>query len=449
MAQVMTSALALLGGPRTVTANPGDTFTWPIITPEIEAAVLEVLRRGAMSGTDVTVKFEQEFAAWHGLEYGLAHNTGTAALHSAMFGLGIGKGDEIICPTVTYWASALPVFSLGGTVVFADIDPNSLCLEPTDIERWITPRTKAIVVVHYLGHPADMDPIMAIARRHNLKVIEDCSHAHGAQYKGRMVGTIGDVGAFSLMSGKSFAIGEGGIFITNDRRVYERAIAFGHYERHKSLTEEDLVAGAGLPLGGYKYRMHQLSSAVGREQIKKYPSEMAEIDRAMNYFWDLLEGVPGIRAHRPPKDSGLTMGGWYSPVGLYRPEELSGLSVTRFCQALAAEGVSTRPGLNKALHLHKVFGDLDIYGDGEPTRVANLPEGATISQPMGTLPVAESIQGRVFGVPWFKKYSPDVIQEHVSAIKKVVERHEDLLADDPGNPTVAGSWGMTVRADAS
>lgn len=448
MAQVMTSALALLGGPRSVAANPDDAFTWPIITPEIEAAVLEVLRRGAMSGTDVTVQFEREFAAWHGAEFGLAHNTGTAALHAAMFALGIGKGDEIICPSVTYWASALPVFSLGGTVVFADIDPNSLCIEPTDIERWITPRTKAIVVVHYLGHPADMDPIMAIARRHNLKVIEDCSHAHGALYKGKMVGTIGDVGAFSLMSGKSFAIGEGGIFITNDQRVYERAIAFGHYERHKSLTEEDLVAGAGLPLGGYKYRMHQLSSAVGREQIKKYPSEMAEIDRAMNYFWDLLEGVPGIRAHRPPKDSGLTMGGWYSPVGLYRPEELSGLSVTRFCQALAAEGVPTRPGLNKALHLHPVFNDLDIYGDGQPTRVANLPEGATIAQPAGTLPVSEGIQARVFGIPWFKKFYPEVIQEHVDAIKKVVERHEDLLADDPGNPTTAGNWGMTRREGA-
>jgi len=445
MAQVLTSALALLGGPRAVTAEQGNTFTWPIITPEIEAAVLDVLRAGKMSGTDVTMQFEREFAAWHGTQYGLAHNTGTSALHSAMFGLGIGKGDEIICPSMTYWASCLPVYSLGGTVVFADIDPHSLCIDPNDIERWITPRTKAIVAVHYLGYPADMDPIMAIARKHDLKVIEDCSHAHGARYKGKMVGTIGDVGAFSLMSGKSFAIGEGGIFLTNDQRVYERAIAFGHYERHASLEEDDLAAGAGLPWGGYKYRMHQLSSAVGREQLKNYPAQMAEIDEAMNYFWDLLEDVPGVRAHRPPKDSGLTMGGWYAPVGLYRPEELSGLSVKRFCQALAAEGVPTRAGCNKALHLHPVFEELDIYGDGKPTRVANLPDGVTISQPKGTFPVAEGIQERVFGVPWFKKYRPELIQEYADAIKKVVSRHDELLADDPGNGPDGGNWGMSRR----
>src|SRR5439155_6947124 len=137
-----------------------------------------------------------------------------------------------------------------------------------DIERWITPRTRAIVAVHYLGHPADMDSILDIARRHGLRVIEDASHAHGAIYKGKKVGTFGDVAAFSLMSGKSFAIGEGGILLTNDQTIYERAIAFGHYERHATLTIEDLADAAGLPLGGHKYRMHQLSSAVGRIQLK-------------------------------------------------------------------------------------------------------------------------------------------------------------------------------------
>src|SRR5947209_12920111 len=240
MAQTLTSALALYGGPKGVQSDPGDTFTWPIITPEIEAAVLAVLRAGTMSGTDVTMEFERAFSDWHGMTYGLAHNTGTAALHSAMFGLGIGKGDEIICPSLTYWASCLPVYSLGGTVVFADVDPETLCIDPGDIEHRITPRTRAIIAVHYLGHPADMDRILDIARRHDLRVIEDASHAHGALYKGKLVGTFGDVSAFSLMSGKSFAIGEGGILLTNDRRTYERAIAFGHYERHATLTIEDL-----------------------------------------------------------------------------------------------------------------------------------------------------------------------------------------------------------------
>jgi len=158
------SNLALLGGRKTIQTEPGDIFTWPIITREIEEAVLEVLRAGNMSGTDVTKKFEEEYAVWHKMKYALGHSTGTGALHSAMFGLGIGKGDEIICPSITYWASALPVYSLGGTVVFAEIDPETLCIDPDDIEKRITERTKAIVVVHYEAMPAEMDSIMRIAK---------------------------------------------------------------------------------------------------------------------------------------------------------------------------------------------------------------------------------------------------------------------------------------------
>jgi perosamine synthetase len=439
------SQLALLGGPKAVQSDPGDTFRWPIITPEVEEAVLEVLRAGKMSGIDVTKEFEKEYAAWQGVQYALAHNNGTAALHAAMFGVGIGKGDEIICPSITYWASCLPVFSLGGTVVFADIDPETLNIDPNDIERRITERTKAILVVHYQGYPADMDRIMAIARRHRLAVIEDGSHAHGALYKGRMVGSIGDVSAFSLMSGKSLACGEGGILLTNDRRIYERAMIFGHYERAADITLPDLAEGVGLPWGGYKYRMHQLTSAVGRVQLRNYPAQMAEIDEAMNYFWDLLEGLPGIRAHRPPKGSGLTMGGWYMPSGLYHPEELSGLSLYRFCQAVSAEGSICVPGCNKALHLHPLLNTVDVYGQDRPTRLANLPDGVDIRQPPGSLPVAEGIQERVFGVPWFKRFRPKVIEEHAAAFRKVIENHRELLPGDPGNPPDLGSWGLTLR----
>jgi len=446
----MGSSLALLGGSKAVQTDPGDMFKWPIVTPEIEEAVLDVLRRGAMSGMDVTIEMEKEYAAWHGAKYALGHNTGTQAIQAGLYGLGVGYGDEIICPSITYWASCLQVYTLGGTVVFADIDPDTLCIDPNDIEHRITERTKVIVVVHYQGYPADMDPIMDIARRHGLKVFEDCSHAHGALYKGRMVGTIGDAAGFSIMSGKSFAAGEGGILVTNDQRVYERAIAFGHYARHSTdLTLPDLVAGAGLPWGGYKNRMNQLTSAMARVQIKKYPEEMAEIDKAMNYFWDQLEGVPGIKPHRPPKGSGSTMGGWYAPHGLYRPEELEGLSVHYFCEAVRAEGVPTHPGVNKALHLHPLFNTLDVYNHGRPTRLANLPEGVDIRQPEGSLPVSEGIQERTFSIPWFKHYRPEIIEEHAYAFRKVAENYKDLLPSDPGNPPEAGSWGLTRTLAAS
>jgi len=436
----MGEKLAIFGGPKAVKSDPGDIFTWPVITKEDEDAVLEVLRKGGMSGTDVTKEFEKEFAQWQGTKYALGFNNGTAAIQAAMYGCKVGVGDEIICPSVTYWASAIQVFSLGGTVVFADVDPETLCIDPKDIEHRISERTKAIVVVHYLGHPADMDPIMEIARKYNIKVIEDVSHAQGGLYKGRKLGSIGDVGAMSLMSGKSFAIGEAGMLVTNDTEIYERAIALGHYERfNNSIQTEYLKPYTGLPLGGYKYRMHQLSSAVGRVQLKYYDVRCAEIQKAMNYFWDLLEGVPGIRAHRVPKDSGSTMGGWYAAHGLYRPEELGGLSVTRFTEAVRAEGVENcTPGCNAALHTHALFNSCDIYGHGKPTRIANATRD--VRKFDESLPVSEKIGSLTFWIPWFKKYKPEIIEEYAYAFRKVAENYKELLKDDKGNPEKLGGW---------
>lgn len=420
------SVLAIKGGPKTIKTPVGDTFKWPIITKEDERAVLEVLRAGKMSATDVTMKFEEELARWHNMKYALCHNTGTAAIHAAMFGCKVGVGDEVIVQSLTYWASALQVFTLGATPVFAEVDPNTLTLDPRDIEHRITERTKAIVVVHYCGYPTDMDPILKIARKHNLKVIEDVSHAHGGLYKGRLVGTIGDVGAMSVMSGKALAVGEGGFLVTNDREIYERAVAFGHYERHGSaLTIPYLKQNAGLPLGSQKYRMHQISSAVGRVQLKRYRKRMETIQKAMNYFWDLLEGVPGIRPHRPPKNSRSTMGGWYAPKGLYVPEELGGLPVVRFCEAVTAEGCPIGPGANFPMHLHPVLNDVDVYGHGKPTRIVFASRD--VRQRTGSLPVTESMPGRCFSIPWFKHYRPRIIREHAEAFRKVAEHAEELL----------------------
>ncbi len=429
--------LAINGGAKAVGADSGDMFTWPIITEEDEAAVLDVLRRGAMSGVDVTQAFEKDYAEWHGTDYALGFSSGTASLQSAMWACGVGVGDEIIAPSVTYWATCLPAFSLQATIVFADIEKDNLCLDPNDIEHRITERTKAIVPVHYCGHPADMDPIMEIAKKHNLKVIEDVSHAHGALYKGRTVGTIGDVGCFSVMSGKSLAVGEGGMMVTNDRYIWEKCTAWGHYGRtaatrwtgdteEKVITAPDLVPYVGMPWGGYKYRMHQLSSACGRVQLKHYRARMDEIQKSMNYFWDLLDGVPGVKAHRPAADSGSTMGGWYAAKGLYKADELGGLSIQKFCQAVSAEGCSTGPGCNKPLHQHPLFQTADIYGHGKPTRIANSTWD--VREGDKSLPVSEQVMTSCYGIPWFKHYRPEIIEQYANAFKKVAE-NADQLAD--------------------
>lgn len=438
------SELALFGGKPAVTyegtgLNDGtDMFKWPVITKEDEDAALDVLRKGAMSGTNVTKEFEADFCEWVGAKYALGTCNGTAALHAAMYGCGVGRGDEVICPSVTYWASCTSALSLGATVVFADIDPNTLCLDPKKLEAKITDRTKAIMVVHYLGYPADMDEIMAIAKKHNVKVIEDVSHAQGGLYKGRKLGTIGDIAAMSLMAGKSLAIGEAGILHTDNLEIYERAIAFGTYERFKNVQTEYLKPLEGLPLGGYKHRMHQISAAVGRVQLKYYDERCAEIRKAMNYFWDLLEGVPGLKAHRVDESTGSNMAGWYAPHGIYVPEELEGLSVTRFCEAVRAEGVSIGPGCNLALHTHAVYNNADIYNDGKPTRIAFANKD--VREMDKDLAVSEGIGARTYNIPWFKNFDKEVIEQYANAFKKVALNYKELLEGDEGNPKTLGGW---------
>ena len=423
-----TEELALQGGPKAITLHPGDIFRWPIVTAEDEQAVIEVLRAGQMSGTEITQQFEREFAQWMPRKHALCFNNGTESIRAAMWACGVGAGDEIIAPAMTYWASATQALTLGAAVNFADIDPDTLCIDPNDIEHRIGPATKAIVVVHYAGYPCPMEQIMDIAARHDIKIIEDVSHAQGSLYRGRMVGTFGDIAAMSLMSGKSLAIGEAGIALTDDRLLFERGIAYGHYERTGmpsrysdatgEITFDELMPYRGVPLGGYKHRLNQTCSAMGRVQLKHYDARIVEIQEAMNRFWDLLEGTPGIKAHRPPTDSGSTMGGWYAARGLYRAEELGGLPCEKYCEAVRAEGVDIcTPGANFPLHIHDIFHTADVFRMGRPTMISFGQRD--VRQEPGTLKNAESIKEIAFAVPWFKHDRPEVIEQYAHAYRKV------------------------------
>ncbi len=433
--------LALFGGPKSITRPDRELLKWPIITEEDEAAVLHVLREGRMSGWEISMQFEKEFADWMGVRFALAHNTGTASLQAAMFAVGVGRGDEIICPSQTYWASCLQAFSLGATVVFADIEAESWCIDPSDIAHRITPQTKAIVVVHYLGHPCDMDAIMAIAQQHGVRVIEDVSHAQGGLYKGRRLGTIGDVAGISLMTAKSFAVGEGGMLTTNNRKIYERAVAFGHYERFSGDTSlgafenEDLRPLYGLPLGGNKYRMHQMSSAVGRVQLKSYDQRSEEIRRANQYFWSRLEDVPGIRAHRTTYPDS-NMAAHYESRGHFDSAAVGGLSLDRFVEALQAEGYTDCVGgLLQPLHTHPVFNEADIYADNKPTRIAFADRD--LREPANALPVSAAVNQRAVTIPWFKHCWTEHIDEYALAFRKVLLRADELRQNIPSpNPAV-------------
>jgi dTDP-4-amino-4,6-dideoxygalactose transaminase len=242
----------------------------------------------------------------------------------------------------------------------------------------------------------------------------------------------------SIMSGKSLATGEGGVMVTNDRSLYEKCIAYGHYERtgpatmysgsYEGITDPELNRYAGLAIGGYKHRIHQLSSAVGRVQLKYYDERMAEIQAGMNRFWDLLEGVPGIKAHRPPKDSGSTMGGWYAAKGLYRADELGGLPCAKFCEAVTAEGVGCAPGANFPLYQHEVFHSADLFYMGEPTMISFGQRD--VRQSVGDLPVSDSIGKIAYSIPWFKHDRPEIIEQYAAAYRKVAEHADELLEEE-------------------
>lgn len=210
---------------------------------------------------------EQEFAAANGMKHCLATTSGTASLLCCLAALGIGEGDEVIVPGYTFIASISSIMLMGAMPVLAEID-SSLTIDPRDIECKITKRTKAIMPVHMLGNPCDMDAIMAVAGRHGLAVIEDCCQAAGARYKGRPVGTMGDISAFSLNIFKTITSGDGGLVVTNDDRLYERAFGF-HDQGHKPNR-------AGVEVGnrsivGMNFRINELTAAVALAQFRKLP----------------------------------------------------------------------------------------------------------------------------------------------------------------------------------
>jgi dTDP-4-amino-4,6-dideoxygalactose transaminase len=414
------SKLAILGGTKTVVSAPQDLYAWPLIGEEDEGAVLDLLRKPNFVDSEAVEAIEEEFSEWLGSKYALACSSGTSAIEAALFACGVGPGSEVIAPSLTHWASVLPAFRLGATVVFADILPSTLNLDPVSVGRLITSRTRVIVVVHQHSRPCDMDALKALAKSHSVALLEDASHALGSRYKGRKVGILGDVGAFSL-NGKSLAAGEGGMLVTNDRALFESALAWGHNHRFTTGNVQDthLQPFAGLPLGGTTSRMHNLTAALARVQLRHFQSRMEIVDAAMKLFWDRLRDVSGIASHEPPSEEGSTMGCWYRPLGLYEAKDLGGLDLRLFAAAVSAEGVECEllTDFRQPLHLHA---RLREGGD------AGFPGAPHVRCRFDTnLQATENVSA--FTVPRFTKLNPAAIEAHAEAFTKVVRHYEELL----------------------
>ncbi len=442
--------LALLGGKPVMNVKPlKELFKWPIITQEDLDAAMDVVVNNRFSDTDITIKFQEEFAEWQGRKFALAFPNGTMSISAAMFAIGLGMGDEIICPTKTYWASVVPANALGASVVFCNIN-DKLSLDPDDLERCITPKTKAIMVVHYLSYPCDMDRIMEIANKHNLYVIEDVSHAQGGMYKGKKTGNFGHVAAMSMMSEKAFAAGELGMLVTDDRKIYERAIAYAHYDRNNPenvYESEDLVKYHHIALGGVKGRANQLCTALARVQLKYYDERCAEIRKAMNYFYDQIEQIDGLAPLRANEAEGSHNGGYYVPAIIYDPSKFGGLSAKRFGEAVTAElngAGRCGSGFNHCLHTHELFKSFDYFNTGKPTRIAFADRDVREDDAF----LAPSLDKPCLGAPWFKHCDKEWIDLYAACYKKVAENYEALL-DGDADRAAAGRWYGTDAAAAN
>ncbi|MCU0580522.1 MAG: DegT/DnrJ/EryC1/StrS family aminotransferase, partial [Desulfobacterota bacterium] len=265
--------------------------------PEEEQAVLEVLRSKWVSLGPRTEAFEREFAARLGVRQAVALANCTVALHLALLALGIGPGDEVICPSLTFVATANAIRYVGAVPVFADIvGVEDLTVDPEEIDGRVGEKTKAVMVMHYGGFSCRMDRIMEIAARHNLKVIEDASHAPTAEFDGRKLGAIGQVGCFSFFSNKNIGIGEGGMLVTDDPALADRArLLRSHgmtslsYERARGhATAYDVVAL------GYNYRFDDLRAALGLVQLQKLSADVARRAELRNHYLELLSPLEEI-----------------------------------------------------------------------------------------------------------------------------------------------------------
>jgi dTDP-4-amino-4,6-dideoxygalactose transaminase len=343
----------------------GTTFSpWPSFTDEEADAVRNVILSNKVNywtGQEAR-EFEREYATWAGTEYAVALTNGTVALDLALVALGIGKGDEVIVTSRTFLASVSSIINSGATPVFADVDLDSQNFTAQSIESVLTPRTRAVICVHLAGWPCDMDPIMQLAAQHDLKVIEDCAQAHGAYYKGRPVGSIGHIGAWSFCQDKIMTTGgEGGMVTTNDRELWSRMWAYkDHGKSWEAVYERSHAPGFRWlhESFGTNWRMMEVQAVIGRIQLRRMQEWQASRGRNLQFIWDAARCLPALRVPDFPEDN---VHAAYKCYVFVRQECLKdGWSRDRILNEIASRGVPAFSGSCSEVYLEKAFDNTDL-----------------------------------------------------------------------------------------
>ncbi len=334
---------------------------WPSFSEEEANAVRDVVLSNKVNywtGQECR-EFEKEFAAWAGTEHAVALANGTVALDLALLALGVGPGDEVIVTPRTFLASVSSIVNAGAVPVFAEVDRDSQNITAETIRTVLTPRTRAVICVHLAGWPCDMDPIMALAAEHDLKVIEDCAQAHGARYKGRPVGSIGHVGAWSFCQDKIMTTGgEGGMVTTNDRDLWKRMWSIkDHGKSWDAVYEREHAPGFRWlhESFGTNWRMMEVQAVIGRIQLQRMPSwHAARLANAVR-IWSVAKGLTGLRVPTMPTD---IVHAAYKCYVFVEPAELAeGWSRDRILREILSRGVPCFSGSCSEVYLEKAFDD--------------------------------------------------------------------------------------------
>lgn len=362
------SVLAINGG-RPVRSKPFPRYN--TIGEEEKRAVMSVLDTGVLSGFLGTwspafyggtkvLELESDWKAHFGVKHAITVNSATSGLYAAAGAAGVGPGDEVIVSPYTMTASASAAIVYGAIPVFADIDEETFCITPTTIRERLSPSTKAIIVVDLLGHPAEMDEIMEIAREYNLIVIEDAAQVPGAMYNGRHAGTLAHMGVFSLNYHKTIHTGEGGVVVTNDDNLADRLALI---RNHGEVVVKDKGTEDIVNLVGFNYRMTEIEAAIGIEQLKKLPSLHPPRVRCADFLTERLKNFPGLKT--PVVREGVVHG--YYRYALRFDEKVVGVCRDRFVDALNAEGIPMVKGYTEPLYLEPMYQKRIAFGrDGFP-----------------------------------------------------------------------------------
>lgn len=324
----------------------------PIVGAEEIAAVTEVLQSGMLthkSGAGTfTCRFEKDFAQFVKAKHAIAVNSGTAALHAALLACNLKSGDEVIAPPFSFIATTNMVLLTGAKVVFADISPDTYTLDPEKVEAAITQRTRAILPVHLYGHPAQMDPLCELAEEHDIMIIEDACQAHGTKYRGRDVGTIGDIGCFSLYPSKVITTGEGGLLTTNDDELAER---LRQIRTHGEVRPYEYIQL------GHNYRLPEIQAAIGVEQMKRLPGFLKQRKTNATYLTHHLSDIKGISL---PEEKSWATHNWY----LYTVRIASPHSRNEVQKAFHEAKIGSAIYYEVPLHLTPIYRQLFKYKEG-------------------------------------------------------------------------------------